>query len=282
MLKQNFIVFISISFCLLNSCTKTHVVDKPIKVEIPISNTYQYLPENLIAKDSLKQVTARYTDPTPRYAHGILGDQIEGGGLLVTVKGKEYHYKLDENNVFEDLQPRLADVDNDGNLEFITIQSSTTGGGSVAVYKIIDDKLQPYLTSGYIGTPSRWLNVAAIGDLDNDGKIEIAWIQTPHIGGILKIARVENNQLVLLDSKSGITNHRIGSKNLCLSVLTNTSPQKTLYIPTQQYDAIKGFQLINSKIVEVETINQAVNDAISLFQQYNFKDKIEDRNCINP
>ncbi len=271
--------FMTLTLCYV-SCVHKKQIEKEVVTIIP--TIYQYLPEGLIAKDDTKQVTARYTDPTTRYAHGILDDQIEGGGLLVTIKGKEYHYKLDENNVFEDLQPRLADVDKDGNLEFITIQSSLTQGASVAVYKIIDEKLQPFLTSGYIGTPSRWLNVAVIDDLDNDGKVEIAWIQTPHIGGILKIARIDNGKWTFLDEKTGITNHRIGSKNLCLSVLTNTSPQKTLYIPTQQYDAIKGFQLRNGKIVEVETINQTVNDAKSLRDQYNFSNKIEDKNCINP
>ena len=202
--------------------------------------------------------------------------------LTPTNQTKQYHHKLDAAFVFEDLQPRLADVDNDGALEFVTIQSSVTQGGSVAVYKIINDSLQPYLSSGYIGSSSRWLNVAAIADLDNDGKIEIAWVQTPHIGGILKIARVENGKWTLLDEKTGVTNHRIGSKNLCLSVLTASQPQKTVYLPTQQYDAVKGFQLQNGKIVETETVNLTVNTSVSLFEQYNFRDRIVDKNCINP
>jgi FG-GAP-like repeat len=262
-------------------CTKKQQIDNKIDVVMP-PTVYEYLPENLIAKDDAKQVTARYTLPTTRYAHGILGDQIEGGGLLVTVKDKQYHYKLADAFVFEDLQPRLADVDNDGALEFVTIQSSLTQGGSVAVYKIVNDSLQPFLSSGYIGSSSRWLNIAAIADLDNDGKMEIAWVQTPHIGGILKIARIENSKWTLLDEKSGVTNHRIGSKNLCLSVLTATTPLKTLYIPTQVYDMVKGFQLQNGKIVETETFNLAVNSSISLFEQYNFRDRILDIYCINP
>lgn len=278
MLKNLTLILLLIAF---SNCTKKEQSEEKIDIAL-IPTVYEYLPENLIAKDDAQQVTARYTLPTTRYAHGILGDQIEGGGLLVTVKNKQYHHKLDAAFVFEDLQPRLADVDNDGALEFVTIQSSVTQGGSVAVYKIINDSLQPYLSSGYIGSSSRWLNVAAIADLDNDGKIEIAWVQTPHIGGILKIARIENGKWTLLDEKTGVTNHRIGSKNLCLSVLTATMPYKTLYLPTQQYDAVKGFQLKNGKIVETETVNLTVNTSVSLFEQYNFRDRIVDKNCINP
>jgi hypothetical protein len=278
MLKNLSIIALFITF---SNCTKKEDTGQIIDVVV-VPTAYDYLPENLIAKDDTKQVTARYTHPTTRYAHGILGDQIEGGGLLVTVKNKQYHYKLDEAFVFEDLQPRLADVDNDGDLEFITIQSSVTQGGSVAVYKIINDTLRPFLSSGYIGTPSRWLNIAAIDDLDNDGKMEIAWVQTPHIGGILKIARIENGKWTLLDEKTGVSNHRIGSKNLCLSVLTATMPQETLYLPTQSYDMVKGFQLQNGKIVETETFNLAVNISVSLFEQYGFANRIADKNCINP
>jgi hypothetical protein len=270
-----------IALIAFSACSKKQQIEDKIDV-VASPIVYDYPPENLVSKDDTKQVTARYTLPTTRYAHGILGDQIEGGGLLVTVKDKQYHYKLADAFVFEDLQPRLADVDKDGALEFITIQSSLTQGGSVAVYKIINDSLQPFLSSVYIGTPNRWLNIAAIDDLDNDGKIEIAWVQTPHFGGILKIARIENNKWTLLDEKTGVSNHRIGSKNLCLSVLTATTPQKTLYLPTQSYDMVKGFQLQNGKIIETETFNLAVNVGVSLFEQYNFRDRIVDKNCINP
>ena len=45
---------------------------------------------------------------------------------------------------------------------------------------------------------------------------------------------------------------------------------------------VKGFQLKNGKIVEVESFNLVVNADVSLFNQYNFKNKVEDKNCINP
>jgi hypothetical protein len=93
---------------------------------------------------------------------------------------KEYYYRLGTNYVFEDLRPRLKDVDNDGEVEFITIQTSLKLGASVAIYKIINDKLVLSVQSNYIGSTHRWLNIAAIDDLDNDGIVEIVWIQTPH------------------------------------------------------------------------------------------------------
>ena len=65
---------------------------------------------------------ARYSEPTTRYAHGILGDAIEFGALeIVTDAGKAITMRLPETRVFEDLEPRLYDVDLDGNAEVVVI-----------------------------------------------------------------------------------------------------------------------------------------------------------------
>ena len=239
-----------------------------------------FLPENLIARDAASALTARYTDPTTRYTHGILGDAIEGGGLLVVRAGKRYYYKLDERFVFEDLQPRMADVDNDGQPEFITIRSSLTQGAGVAVFKLVNDQLVLLAASEFIGTPNRWLNIAAIADLDNDGKVEIAWVQTPHIGGILRVAKLVGDRLQIVDEKSGYSNHQIGQKNLCLSALNATVPLKTLYLPTNDYGTVAGLQLVNGKLTEQTRLTQVINPAKPLREQVSLSSFITDSNCI--
>ncbi len=239
-----------------------------------------FLPENLIARDAASNLTARYTDPTTRYAHGILGDKIEAGGLLVVKDGKRYYYPLDEQYVFEDLQPRLADVDGDGQLEFVTIRSSQTQGAGVAIFKLIKDQLVLLAASDFVGTSSRWLNIAAIADLDNDGKLEIAWVQTPHIGGILRVAHLVKDRLEVIDQKSGYSNHRIGQRNLCLSVLTGTTPLKTLYLATNDYTAVVGLQLVDGKLTEKNRQDKAVDAAKPLAEQLNLDKPLTDPSCI--
>lgn len=239
-----------------------------------------FLTENQIARDGASTLTARYTDPTTRYAHGILGDGIEAGGLLVVDQNNRYYYQLDAQFVFEDLQPRIADIDNDGIPEFITIRTSLTQGAGVAVFKRANGQLVLMAASEFIGTPSRWLNIAAIADLDNDGKTEIAWVQTPHIGGVLRVANVVNDRLQVVDEKSGYSNHQIGQRNLCLSVLTASGPQKTLYLPTNDYTMVAGIQLINGKLTETDRLNKPVNPAIPLVNQLVFSALITDPNCI--
>ena len=239
-----------------------------------------FLPENLIARDAASDLTARYTDPTTRYAHGILGDKIEAGGLLVVKAGKRHYYQLDEQYVFEDLQPRMADVDGDGQPEFIAIRSSLTQGAGVAIFKIVKDQLVLLAASDFVGMPNRWLNIAAIADLDNDGILEIAWVQTPHIGGISRVAHLVKDRLAVIDQKSGYSNHRIGQRNLCLSALTTSTPLKTLYLPTNDYAAVVGLQLVGGKISEVNKQDKAVDAAKPLAGQLKLDLLLTDASCV--
>jgi hypothetical protein len=241
---------------------------------------YIGLPENLIAFNDDSTISARYVDPTGKYKHGILGDTIEAGGLLVIKNKKEYYYKLAETDVFEDLRPRLKDVDNDGDPEFITIQTRMDLGASVCIYKIMNGNLLPLCQSSFIGMTHRWLNIAAIDDLDNDGNIEVAWIQTPHIGGILKIARIEGDSLRTVDEKDGVSNHQIGSRNLCLSVVTFSGNQKVLYIPDNSHASIIGFVFLNNHITAYDTIILSIDPSVPLFMQYNFPEILGEESCI--
>jgi hypothetical protein len=58
---------------------------------------------------------AAYEGPTTRYPHGVLGDTVEYTTLAVTLPdGRTLRTTWDAPVVFEDLAPRLADLDGDG------------------------------------------------------------------------------------------------------------------------------------------------------------------------
>jgi len=81
--------------------------------------------------------------PTGRYDHGVLGDAVEAGGLMVRLRdGGERRLLLPENQVFEDLQPRLADLDGDGAEEILVVRSSLDAGAVLAVYGLAGDELK--------------------------------------------------------------------------------------------------------------------------------------------
>lgn len=243
---------------------------------------YQQLPEQEIATSLDKRVYAQYAMRTEKYGHGILGDKIEAEQLVIVVDSVFYTLNLANEYVFEDIRPRLYDVDGDGALEFITIRTHVSQGAGIAIYKIIDGQLTEYAHLAEIGTAYRWLNIVAINDLDNDGLAELVWIETPHIGGILKVAKLSAGKLNVLAETGQYSNHKIGERNLCLSVLTQELNKKVFYVPNQSGNKIIGFTFEENQFHVFEEISQVVDFSETLGKQYNFSNIIaEENNCIN-
>lgn len=246
-----------------------------------LATNYEQLPEEEIAKSLNYRTYAQYSMPTEKYKHGILGDKIEAEQLVVVVDSVFYEYKLSNDYVFEDIRPRLYDVDGDSTLEFITIRTNVFKGAGIAIYKIAGEQLVEYAYLPEIGTSSKWLNVVTLNDLDNDGVVELVWIETPHIGGILKVAKIKAGMLNVLSERAQYSNHAIGERNLCLSVLTKQLNAKVFFVPNQSRDTIKGFTFSNNELLDFEEISQEVDFSKTLGSQYSFSNVIEEKdNCI--
>ena len=152
-------------------------------------------------------ISAKYADPTKRYAHAVLGDDVEWGALELRLRGgKSLRFVLPESRVFEDLAPRLADVDLDGDFEVIVVESSQAQGGRLAIY----DETGLLTSTPFIGRKFRWLAPVGAADLDGDGRIEIAYVDRPHLAKTLRVWRFEDNNLREVARLPGVTNHRIG------------------------------------------------------------------------
>jgi hypothetical protein len=161
-------------------------------------------------------VAAWYEDPTTRYAHGVLGDAVEAGTLAAQlddfpncITGR---ITLPETEVFEDLAPRLADLDGDGRAEIIVVQSHRDLGARLVVYGLTPDgqNLRLLAATPNIGQRNRWLAPIGAADLDGDGRVEIAYIDRPHLARTLRVWRYAGGTLTAIAAATGLTNHRIG------------------------------------------------------------------------
>ena len=165
---------------------------------------------------------ARFTEPTKRYAHGVLGDSIEYGALEITVehdaakgnlsrsavqKRSVQLIRLPLNRVFEDLAPRLIDVTGDGAPEVVVVETQVNKGAQLAVYSAKGKKLA---ATPHIGQTHRWLAPIGAADVDGDGHIEIAYIDRPHLAKTLRLWRYKNGKLREVAALKGLTNHQIG------------------------------------------------------------------------
>lgn len=152
-------------------------------------------------------VSARYGDETTRYAHAVLGDAIEYGALILeTSEGRRLRIVLPEHSVFEDLAPRVVDLDFDGDAEVIVVESHRDLGAQLAVY----GPAGKITATPHIGQTNRWLAPIGAADLDGDGRIEIAYIDRPHLAKTLRVWRYVDRELTEITQQPGLTNHRIG------------------------------------------------------------------------
>ena len=181
-------------------------------------------------------IAAAYADPTTRYDHGILGDAVEWGTLVLTVsscptcatsqRDGTVRIILPPTRVFEDTAPRLVDLDQDGKPEVIVVETDLANGASLAIYgpggKIA--------ATPYLGQSHRWLAPIGAVDLDGDGQIEIAYIDRPHLTRELVILRYVNRALGEIARFPGFTNHRIGDTEISGGIRTCDQPPELILL----------------------------------------------------
>ncbi|MDH3194940.1 MAG: hypothetical protein OEL78_01360 [Hyphomicrobiales bacterium] len=203
---------------------------------------------------------AWFAGPTDIYGHGILGDRIEAAMLVAQDAGGTRHkIAAGAGVVFEDLQPRLADLDGDGRTEIVAIRTFTDAGASLAVYGLVRGKLSLLAQTPPIGLPSRWRNPSAIADFDARPGLEIAEVVTPHIGGTLRLWRFDRaaGALEAVADAFGFSNHFIGSRELRLSAAADLDADaiSELALPSADRTALRIMAFSAGKITEVAAVN---------------------------
>ena len=185
-------------------------------------NAAERLPDGVVVQGDNDIRSAWLSAPTDRYAHGALGDEIEAGALSVELQdGTPLTLTLPADAVFEDRYPRLADLDGDGRDEMVVVQSTQSQGAALVIVGVRDGALKILAQAQPIGRPNRWLNPVGVGDFDNDGQIELAYVETPHIGGTLRIVKWQGDALMQAYAARGFSNHALGTRELHLSIVAD-------------------------------------------------------------
>ncbi len=184
-------------------------IDTPKTPELPAGA----LPDGHIATGTGDIARAWLAEPTSRYDHGILGDKTEAGALVIETRdGKRQTVRLKDDAVFEDLKPRLADLDRDGHDEIIVVKSYLKRGSSLAVIGERHGKYEIVAETPPLGAPHRWLDPAGIADFNGDGKIDIALVRQPHVIGSLELRSWSGGALRKTAELPDIANHIAGTR----------------------------------------------------------------------
>lgn len=196
---------------------------------------------------------AAFVAPTTRYDHGILGDRIEYGALIAELEQKQVRIDLPPTRVFEDIAPRVADIDGRGGPEVIVVETDLEHGAQLAVYQVDFDsliwepKLHKLAATDFIGQSHRWLAPAGIADFDGDGQNDIAYVETPHLGKTLRIVTLRGGELVEIASARGYTNHQIGDDFISGGV-RDCGQGPELLLANADWTQIVGVQLVDGQL----------------------------------
>jgi hypothetical protein len=175
-----------------------------------------------VAKGQRNIAEVWLADPTARYRHFVLGSQYEAGSVVARLRdGRMLKLTLPENSVFEDRQPRLADLDGDGRDEIVLVRSYLDRGAALAVVGVVGDALRIVAEAPPTGRAHTWINPAGIADFDGDGALDIAYVQMPHVLGRLRLWTMRSGKLAEIASMADTSNHVAGSRNLGLAAVAD-------------------------------------------------------------
>ncbi len=190
-------------------------IDAPGKPKLPD----KALPDGRVVTGTHDVARVWLAEPTDRYDHGILGDKIEAGSLVIETRDGERHVvRLKHNAVFEDLKPRLADLDGDGHDEIVVVKSYLRRGSALAVIGARKGRYEILAETPPLGAPHRWLDPAGIADFDGDGKADIALVRQPHVIGALELWSFRDGHLRKSAELDGFANHIAGTRAIDMAV----------------------------------------------------------------
>lgn len=180
------------------------------------------LPGGKVGRGARNIAAAWFSDPTTRYRHFVLGSEHEAETLVVSTSSRRvYKLTLPADSVFEDREPRIADVDGDGEDEVIVVRSYAKTGAALAVVGVRGDGIAIIAETPPIGEPFQWLNPAGVADLDGDGRPDIALVRMPHTMGELEVWTFKDGGLVRTYVESDVSNHALRSAHVNLSAIAD-------------------------------------------------------------
>lgn len=156
---------------------------------------------------------AVFAGATDRYAHGVLGDELEAGEVarlrLRAGRLEVRRTPVPDGLVAEGQGPIAADADGDGEDDLVMVLSDERDGGRPAALTAGGWRIGDGLGQGF-----RWRHPVAVGPFGPDGEIELAVGRTPHLDGGIEFLALRGTRWTSVATEPGLTTHRLGSANL--------------------------------------------------------------------
>ena len=197
---------------------------------------------------------AWFSGTTNRYSHSPFDTDKHPDTLTVSLASNRIvRFTLPPDSVFEDRNPRIADVDGDGQDEIVVVRTYLKKGSAVAVIGVKDGKLAIVAETPAIGAPQHWLNPAGIADFDGDGSPDIAVVVDPDTVGELQIWSMRDGAFERILETSDVSNHAPQSRFQGLSAVAdfNGDGIDDLAIASQDRRSLRFFSFAAGKLTDL-------------------------------
>lgn len=167
-------------------------------------------------------LAAALVDPTDRYAHGVLGDVLEAEAVEILDRCTDERTRIEISapSVIEGISPLFADMDGDGVPEILITTSNEMVGARLEAWSVEGELIA---RSDVIDRGRRWRNQLGVGPTSPEGGIEIIDVRVPHLTGLVEFFRLSEDRLVRSAKLPDFTSHVLGSRNLDMGVLVDTT-----------------------------------------------------------
>lgn len=212
------------------------------------------LPDSHIIEDEDQRLLI-LSDPTDRYQHSILGDDIEASSVTIVQLGETPNvigkFSVPDDWVIESILPIWSDWDGDGEREILLTLSNDTNGAKLVLY---DEEGHILAESLPIGKGFRWRHTLDIDAFGDEGQKFLVDIITPHIGGIVNFYSWDKEENLLRSEAAlpGYSTHDIGSRDMHMYILLleEQGGQVLLILPTQSKTELAALRYISGEIHE--------------------------------
>lgn len=238
----------AVTQCGVEAHTPASVVDMP-------PTAAERIPDSQVTAGTQGIAWAWLGSATRRYPHTALGSTVHAGSVHVLASKagggwQEVSYELPLHHVFEDRVPRLVDLNADGRDELLLIESDALRGSFLVVLGLRGKgtpaaplKLVELARGPYAGSTFRWLNPVGVADFDGDGRLDVASVTTPHIGGMLYLYHYRPPKLEPFAKAMDVSNHKMGAVEQRLSVTVQQPGKRpTIIVPDMTHRALHALR----------------------------------------
>jgi hypothetical protein len=211
------------------------------------------LPDSHVAIGDGRIARAWYADPVQRLGASAIGPWVAGALVIEDRTTRAFRLDLGVDQAFEDLRPRIADFDGDGQPVVLAVRSDAALGAVLIAASLEGEGLVRVLAeTPPVGHPGGWINPIGIADVTGTGRRAVALVSSPDDHGQLQIFDYADRSFTRRFSVPGVCNHRAGLPEQDMAVIADFDGDQIadIAVPDGERKSIRILSFAGGKIAE--------------------------------